>query len=1401
MKLTSSNPGFSTTASAVPSSAGRSSGPDATQQGSGRGVIAAAGLERPLTTTTPPASPPRLASTEPTAVASPPAGPEGRGEPQSAGSANVGTGTACTPDAATQAAVASSIQAADKMGVAGDKPAASSFVPVVNDPLPNYQPPGPLAPAYMPLGALPGDTPVPLNVLCVLWGCEASKDRALQIARALAAAGILRLAALEDGSHWALVDPPHMAHAAAVAPNDVLAAHQRLLAAYQAQLAEQQAAAAGGQAQGGRQGGSYSSPSSGVFGGAPPLTLSAVRDDGYIVQALSHHLVGTGRATELRELLSDPAWLEAKLHAYGAGAVVRDFRRYLTWAEAAEGRDPGVAPHTGDVRLLLQALQLSLSAVTQNPTARVLREQMLARLLIVAAGGRLQMWFENQFEACMVESAAAAAAGQIVVLMPRSPSLEQAGGVHRMTLRSHTAPVRQVALAPVVCHIATASDDGTAQVWDMNTGDCLMELTGRTPLTCVAVTADATAAVLGGADGTAVVWGLAAAGPAAAGKVLQTLTGHMAKVNAVAVDRQGLRVVTASDDRTARVWSLKTGVCEAVLRGHGGMGMVGHVLGVSVSSDGTLAATCSDDFTARVWDLDEDWGLEQDEAAASGWTFEPKSKAAKAKAPPPAPAAAAQAVLEGHSGWVVSVAFLGSTHTLISASHDATARVWDADRGRCLRVLSGHEGRINRVVVDVGGTWALTCSDDNTARLWDVDSGECKHVLEGHGGHMVDGAISRDGRRAITTSGGGSCALWDTASGRRVALLEGHSGEVPSVAFSQRARFAVTAGTDCTVRVWDLTAAAEQAGETDDGAGVSIGGSSGAEGESAVAAAVAAARKTVMRAVPPPTHSGRVASVQALQPRPGAGPLVMSAGDDGKIILWDAAEGTCLKAVEGHRVAVRFMRVSADGETAVTGSGDRQICRWNWSDFSIASALVGPGATASPQLDRRDLVLGSLATSGGYASTAGLRRRVTAGGGGSLLNTLNSNQGEGCDGEDDPLAELAAMKRGGHAPGTNFPSGDRGIGTTRGVRAPVGGGTQSQQGGLDGSGTGDRTSPGITSPGLLSPGAGSPGPSPGLPGRVAGLNLAVARSTGGSSSGLPAAFHAASGTADSGGIPGTNSRSLLDVVSSLHTDPLHSTLPAQQGSRVKAMSFDAACTSAAVVLFDSTVAVWDLATGRVASQLIKRGERDASRTHASAVNSVLLSADGGTAVTISKDCTARVWDVAKGTTRYVVSGHKDALVAADISGDESLLATASYDGAVRITRMINGSAVAVLEHHSVPIMLSFSPAGSQLAVALEDHTVVLWDLVNRCCMPHLTAHTAALAALSWSRDGRFLLTGSADCTLRIWRAEDGAQHGLFVADSPITTACFAGAPIPDCVVAGDSTGCVHFLDFTSEMQG
>jgi WD40 repeat protein len=83
-----------------------------------------------------------------------------------------------------------------------------------------------------------------------------------------------------------------------------------------------------------------------------------------------------------------------------------------------------------------------------------------------------------------------------------------------------------------------------------------------------------------------------------AGALLRTLAGHTNPVNGVAVTPDGSRAVSASGDRTLKVWDLASGVELHTLTGH-----TESVRGVAVTPDGSRAVSASYDKTLKVWDL------------------------------------------------------------------------------------------------------------------------------------------------------------------------------------------------------------------------------------------------------------------------------------------------------------------------------------------------------------------------------------------------------------------------------------------------------------------------------------------------------------------------------------------------------------------------------------------------------------------------------------------------------------------------------------------------------------------------------------------------------------------------------------------------------------------------------
>ncbi|MFN6535013.1 MAG: hypothetical protein RM021_001390 [Nostoc sp. EkiNYC01] len=170
------------------------------------------------------------------------------------------------------------------------------------------------------------------------------------------------------------------------------------------------------------------------------------------------------------------------------------------------------------------------------------------------------------------------------------------------------------------------------------------------------------------------------------GSLRLTLTGHSDSVTAVALTPDGKRVISASDDKTLKLWNLETGEIERTFNGHSGS-----VTAVAFTPDGKRVISGSIDKTLKLWNL-ETGEIER--------TF------------------------NGHSGWVNAVALTPDGKRVISASSDKTLKLWNLETGEDERTFNGHSGWVTAVALTPDGKRVISASSDSTLKLWNLETGE-----------------------------------------------------------------------------------------------------------------------------------------------------------------------------------------------------------------------------------------------------------------------------------------------------------------------------------------------------------------------------------------------------------------------------------------------------------------------------------------------------------------------------------------------------------------------------------------------------------------------------------------------------------------------------------------------------
>lgn len=438
----------------------------------------------------------------------------------------------------------------------------------------------------------------------------------------------------------------------------------------------------------------------------------------------------------------------------------------------------------------------------------------------------------------------------------------------QLTLHGHTAGVGKAVFSHDGSLVATTSDDGTARIWDAETGREILNLTtGATAfLRAIALSPDGTMVATAGMNNTAILWDVKT------GKQLYELTGHTAWVTAMDFSPDGKLLATGSNDRSVIIWDPAAGKKIRIIPAH-----VAYVFDAKFSPDGTRLATAGNDATVKLWDV--------------------KTGAYLLR-------------LSGKYGSAYTLSFNADGSKLVAAHDDGLVRTWDAETGEFLGAFTGNSSDPWAVTFSPDDRLVAAGSADGTIKVWDSSSGLELFTLIGHTMPVTSltfrstcwqdfsSETDRCGYYLLSASLDGTARIWNTGVTQELMTLT-----VPNIdqaVLSADGSLLATGIADGSARIWAISSLLEDAfaGRLFDAEEVT--------------------------SIDVCCHAGAINDL-AFNPDGG---LLATASDDHTVKLWDAATGEEIQTLTQHSEAVVKVSFSDDGNVLATMGEDLNLIAW-----------------------------------------------------------------------------------------------------------------------------------------------------------------------------------------------------------------------------------------------------------------------------------------------------------------------------------------------------------------------------------------------------------------------------------------------------------------------------------------
>lgn len=283
----------------------------------------------------------------------------------------------------------------------------------------------------------------------------------------------------------------------------------------------------------------------------------------------------------------------------------------------------------------------------------------------------------------------------------------------------------------------------------------------------------------------------------------------------------GRWLLTGSVDNELRLWNMEDG---SELKRMSGLNN-NQLVGLIRSPDGRTALSQQLNGPLTLWDIETGTMLRQwgnTNMSFTGTAFSPDGRYIVSgtsedpdlgTCPPPEAKLTLWDAATGEMIWEVETngnattgkAFIngGSQIATVDRWCGNNVTIWDVATGQRVAEWEGHQEPAWGLAASPDGKTIVTASEDSTAIIWDAATGLILQVLP-HNYVVRTGAFSPDGQRLVTVTNDGILHLWDANTWQELKQLAGHSSSILFVQFSPDSRYVVSSGRDNNVFVWDL---------------------------------------------------------------------------------------------------------------------------------------------------------------------------------------------------------------------------------------------------------------------------------------------------------------------------------------------------------------------------------------------------------------------------------------------------------------------------------------------------------------------------------------------------------------------------------------------------------------------